>query len=144
MGDMQRTVMVVDDQAFIRKMIIEFLLISGYRPFGASDGMEALDLAARERPDIALVDVNIPGIDGIALFRRLKKIRPDLMAIFMSGSSDIQSIKKASEEGAVDFLIKPFDILELLDILNNVNTSTMASRGEVKWKQILEENQLIS
>lgn len=144
MGDMQRTVMVVDDQVFIRKMIIEFLLISGYKPFEASDSTEALNLAARERLDIALVDVNIPEIDGFALFRRLKKIRPDLTAIFMSGSSDIQSIKKASEEGAVDFLIKPFDIFELLGILNNVNTSTMASRGEIKWKQILQRNQLIS
>ncbi|NLC63551.1 MAG: response regulator [Thermoanaerobacterales bacterium] len=126
----QKTVMVVDDQVSIRKMIKEFLLITGYEPFEASDGMEALDLAVREKPDIALVDINLPGIDGISLFRCMKKICPELMAIFMSGSSDIWTIKRANEEGVVDFLIKPFDILELLDILNNCSASRIASRGE--------------
>jgi two-component system OmpR family response regulator len=145
MEDVQRTVIVVDDQAFVRQMLVEFLTISGYKTFGASDSVEALKLAAQERLDIALVDVHIPEIDGVALFGLLKQIQPDLTGLFMSGSSNIQHIKKAGEKDTVvGLLIKPFNILELLEILNYISSPTMDSGGKEKWKDFLVMDKLIS
>lgn len=128
-------VMVVDDQVWIRTMLMEVLDSSGYETFGASDGTEALQMAHHEKPDIALIDVTIPGLDSFSLFTHLKKVKPDVAAIFMSGFSDIDFAKKALEKGAYAFLIKPFDMEELIILLRNLSaTLDLAARGENKWE----------
>ncbi|WP_422447192.1 response regulator [Thermoanaerobacterium sp. DL9XJH110] len=138
-------VMVVDDQLWVRAMLLEALNSSGYRTFGASDGLEALEMAYQEKPDIALVDMTIPGIDGITLLSHLKEKMPEVATIFMSGCSSNEYLKRAREEGAVACLVKPFDLQELKAVLDKVSaTLDLAARGEGEWETGFEMGRLIS
>ncbi|HHW01776.1 MAG TPA: response regulator [Thermoanaerobacterales bacterium] len=128
-------VMVVDDQLWVRTMLLEALNSSGYLTFGVGNGMDALEMVHQEKPDIALIDMTIPGIDGFTLLAHLKKEKPDVAAIFMSGFSDEEYMNRARREGACGFLVKPFDMEELKSVLEKISTTLdLASRGEDKWE----------
>ena len=129
-------VMVVDDQLWVRTMLLEALSSSGYLTFGVANGKDALKMVHQEKPDIALIDMTIPGIDGFTLLAHLKKEKPDVAAIFMSGYSDIEYINRARREGASGFLVKPFDMEELKSVLEELSTTLdLASRGEDRWEK---------
>lgn len=119
----QYKVMVVDDQVFIRMMLRKVLASSGYSVFDVADGKRAVEIAQEEKPDIALVDVNIPGLNGIDLLKHLRKVNSQLATIFMSGSVDCKFLEEANKAGATGFLQKPFDIYELTEWLDKLTTS---------------------
>lgn len=138
-------VMVVDDQLWVRTMLLEALSSSGYLTFGAANGREALHMMHREKPDIALIDMTIPGIDGFTLLAHLKDEKPEMATILMSGNSDEDCIKRARKEGACGYLVKPFDMEELKSLLTRISTTLdMAARGEVRWTMDSREGQMIS
>lgn len=137
-------IMVVDDQHWVRTMLQEVLDYSGYTALSASGGVEALELAKKEKPDIALVDMNLPDIDGINLIIQLKKQNFKLITIAMSGSSERNAIKNAINTGAIGFLVKPFDVFELTTMLEEFFLSYPASEGEeYKW-QMQSKNKSLS
>lgn len=128
-------VMVVDDQMFIRMMLKKVLISSGYCALDASDGIEAIKIAQKERPDIALVDVNIPGLSGISLLKHLREIDSKLATIFMSGSISDKFLKEAEKSGAIGFLQKPFDVFELVAKLDELVVSGLSSEEVMKkWR----------
>ena len=118
--------LVVDDQIWIRVMLVEVLLEAGFTAFGASNYVEALEIAKSENPDIVILDINLPEIDGLNLLPLLKNIKSDVLAVFISGSFEQEYIKKAVELGAMGFFAKPFDIFELVAFL----TRELASDGD--------------
>lgn len=119
----QCKVMVVDDQVYIRMMLRKVLTSSGYCVLDVSNGTKAVEIAQQEKPDIALVDVNIPGLNGINLLKQLKSGNSQLATIFMSGSVDYKFLEEADKAGAVGFLQKPFDIYELTEWLDELTAS---------------------
>lgn len=123
-------VMLVDDQIQVRSMLVEVLTFLGYQALEASNSEEALELLDKEKPDIALIDVNIPGVDGLALQDFFRKNTSPLPVILMSGSTDSDTIKKAMESGALAFLTKPFDIFELKALLDDFFSSKRCLKGE--------------
>lgn len=128
-------VMVVDDQMFIRMMLKKVLISSGYCALDASDGIEAIKIVQKEKPDIALVDVNIPGLSGISLLKHLREVDSKLATIFMSGSINDKFLKEAEKSGAIGFLQKPFDIFELVAKLDELVVSRFSSEKVVKkWR----------
>ncbi|MDI3480429.1 MAG: two-component system, response regulator, stage 0 sporulation protein [Tepidanaerobacteraceae bacterium] len=138
-------VMVVDDQLWVRTMLLEALSSSGYLTFGAADGREALHMMHEEKPDIALIDMTIPGIDGFTLLAHLKDEKPEVATILMSGNSDINYINRARKEGACGYLVKPFDMEELKSLLARISTTLdTAARGEGIWATEYWEGQMIS
>ena len=110
MGD---KVLVVDDELDIRSLLSEFLPGEGYQVLLAVNGEEAIDLAKREKPQAILLDVRMPGIDGVETCRRLKaeektKFIPVIMiTAFADNKMD------AIDAGADDFVYKPLDLVEL-------------------------------
>ena len=112
--------MIVDDEHWIRTMLLEVLSCAGHIGLGAKNGVEALGLVEREHPDIVLVDHHLPDTDGLTLQREIKNIKPDIKLIFMSGSNDKKIILAAREGGADAFLTKPFDVMELLQLVENL------------------------
>lgn len=109
------TVYVVEDDKAVRDSLLLLLRLRGYAPSGYESAEDFLQLDALLRPACALVDVRLPGIDGLALQRRLKERHPGLPVIVITGHGDVATARSALRDGAVDFLEKPIDEHELLD-----------------------------
>ncbi|MFP4115278.1 MAG: sensor histidine kinase [Spirochaetota bacterium] len=110
------TILAVDDQPANLEVVSRFLGQAGYRVLIAKDGERAIERAQRARPDLILMDVRLPGEDGFAVCRRLKRI-PELCrtpVIFMTAFSDDQSKQSAFDAGGVDYVAKPVSPGELL------------------------------
>jgi len=106
------SILLVDDEAHIRKFISLLLRHLGVRRiFEARNGSEALEVYAREKPDLVMLDVNMPVMDGIATLRELKKINPDCVVVMLTSLANRQTIDEAATHGAANYIRKdaPFE-----------------------------------
>lgn len=103
-------ILIVDDQFGIRVLLTEVLQKEGYETFQAANGPQALSLAANHEIDLVLLDMKIPGMDGIEILKKLKEMNPDIRAIIMTAYGELDLIEKAKELGALTHFAKPFDI----------------------------------
>ncbi|HEY1792824.1 MAG TPA: response regulator transcription factor [Opitutaceae bacterium] len=106
------SILLVDDEAHIRKFISLLLRHLGMRNiFEAKNGVEALEVFQRERPDLVMLDVNMPVLDGIQTLRELKRIDPDCVVIMLTSLVNRQTIDEASAYGAANYIRKdaPFE-----------------------------------
>lgn len=110
----QRTVLVVDDEDVIRETVREVLTDEGYRVVAALDGSEVMSLVAKEDPDVILLDVWMPGMDGIALLKQVRREHPEARVIMISGHGSIHTAVTATKLGAFDFIEKPLSLDGLL------------------------------
>src|SRR5690348_3190792 len=112
----RRTVLVVDDDPVIVKLLQVNFEMEGYEVLTAGDGEEGLDRAQRERPDVIILDVMMPKLDGLEVARALKAEdgTRDIPVILLSAKAQVTDIQ-AGQSLADDYITKPFDPLELLD-----------------------------
>ena len=108
------TILVVDDDARVTRSVETVLRDEGFRVVVASGGMEALDMLDSAGPDLVLLDVWMPDLDGIEVLERLRIRRPELPVVVISGHGTVELAVKATRLGAVDFIEKPFSIDGLL------------------------------
>jgi DNA-binding NtrC family response regulator len=106
-------ILVVDDELFVRELLLEFLSTQGYEVSLADSGEKAVELMQTQPADVVLVDLKMPGIDGIETLKQIKKIAPDVLAIIMTGYPTIESSIEALRRGAYDYVIKPFKLNDL-------------------------------
>lgn len=104
---------MVDDELFVRELLLEFLSSEGYEVSLADSGEKAVKLMQSEPADVVLVDLKMPGIDGIETLRQIKKTAPDALAIVMTGYPTIDSSIEALRCGAYDYVVKPFKLNDL-------------------------------
>ena len=127
---MSKRVLIVDDEDGIRSSLERLLSFEKFKTFAAADGASALDLAASERIDIVLLDIKMPGMDGLEVLGKLKELLPDLPVIIISGHGTISTAVEATKLGAFDFLEKPLDAERLLlSIRNGINQAELARRN---------------
>jgi len=109
-------ILVIDDEEIVRNSMREWLEQGGYRVYLASDGEEGLRLIKEKGLNIIIVDLILPGMDGLEVFREAKKINPNIYAIFITAYGTVESAVIAMKEGAYDFIEKPFcpERIELL------------------------------
>ncbi|MBG0774202.1 response regulator [Oleidesulfovibrio alaskensis] len=107
-------VLAIDDESSVRQSLAIFFEDCGYEVLEASDGYEGIETALRERPDVILVDLRMPGIDGIEVLRRLSSELPDTPAIAVSGVGVLEQALEAMRSGAWDFISKPVEDFEVL------------------------------
>jgi UDP-3-O-[3-hydroxymyristoyl] N-acetylglucosamine deacetylase len=112
------TILVVDDESEIRSSLRGVLSDEGFRVLEAADGRHALDLARSERPELVLLDVWMPGLDGIELLRELRGEPDQAEVIMISGHGNVETAVQATKLGAFDFIEKPFSIEALLHVVN--------------------------
>ncbi len=110
MGDKVR---VVDDELGIRDSLSEFLTEEGYQVILASNGEEALELAEKENPQVILLDIKMPGIDGIETCKRLKAEEKTRFIPVIMATALWDTYAEAIEAGAEDFVTKPFNLAEI-------------------------------
>ena len=118
----QETILVVDDEDSVRKLIEKTLRRHGYQVLSAASGPEAIRLAEEfsGRIDLALVDVVMPEISGGETYRRIAKTRPDLKVIYMSGYSQLVAASEKLAEPGAEFLHKPYTLAGLVSRVQQV------------------------
>jgi DNA-binding NtrC family response regulator len=107
------SILVVDDEPIVLQSLGDWFRQDGYAVDTASNAKEALRLAAAHQHDIALLDIKMPGVDGLELQERLSREVPDLTVIVMTAYASVESAVRALKAGAYDYITKPFDPDEL-------------------------------
>jgi UDP-3-O-acyl N-acetylglucosamine deacetylase len=110
----EKTILVVDDEDGIRESIREILSDEGYRVYEAPDGKKVLDLIREKRPQLVLLDIWMPEIDGIGLLKEIKEKEPEIDVVMISGHGNIHTAVTATKLGAFDFIEKPLSLDGLL------------------------------
>jgi DNA-binding NtrC family response regulator len=123
-------ILVVDDEKLIRWSVGERLQRDGYEVLSAESGEQALDLVAANAPDVMLLDVRLPGIDGIATLQRALAVHPEMSVLMMSAHSTVDIAVEAMKHGAIDFLVKPFPF-QSLDAAVQRALSTARTRRQI-------------
>lgn len=115
MSAADQTVLVADDDPDIQTLVVLRLERSGYRVLRASDGQEALDLALRELPDLAVLDITMPKLDGCEVTRTLRADArtADMPVILLTARVQDDDVLRGLEAGATDYVKKPFSPQEL-------------------------------
>ncbi len=103
-------ILIVDDQFGIRILLNEVFQKEGYNTFQAANGLQALDIVQKHDPDLVLLDMKIPGMDGIEILKRMKAIDPEIRVIIMTAYGELDMIQEAKSLGAITHFAKPFDI----------------------------------
>jgi two-component system, NtrC family, nitrogen regulation response regulator NtrX len=104
---MPATILVVDDEPQILQTVAGILLDEGFEVITAADGEAALKMAAEETPDLVLLDISLPGMDGLEVLEDLKKRHPGLPVVMVSAYGSVENAVKATRLGAYDFIEKP-------------------------------------
>jgi len=107
-------ILTVDDQMGIDSFFYEFFTVRNYKVFNAMSGKEAIEIVKKEKPRIILLDVKMRGMDGIETLKRIREIDKDCAIIMVTGVKDDDTVKRAKELGADDYITKPLS-LEYLD-----------------------------
>ncbi len=111
---MEKSVLVVDDEERVVQSIAGVLEDEGLRVTTAMTGEEAIDLFQKEKPDITLLDIWLPGMDGMEVLKRMRPISPECLVIMISGHATISTAMAAVKFGAFDFIEKPLSLDFLL------------------------------
>lgn len=122
------TVLVADDEHLVRNGIRH--LLAGYGEFQivaeASNGQEVVELVQAHRPDIVIMDVRMPVMDGLAATERIRRINPATRTVILSGHSDFHYAQRALKLGASDYLTKPTDLVALIEVLARLRADIQA------------------
>jgi len=132
-------ILIVDDDPVVRDSLGKWFESENYEVAVDSDARSALDRLARERPDLALVDIKMPGMDGIELQARMREIDPETPVIIMTGYASVDTAVRALKNGAYDYITKPFDPDELVHLVSRALEHRAATREVAKLKENLEE-----
>ncbi len=133
-------ILIVDDEKNIVTSLRGILSDEGYEVMETGDGVEALEIIQADPPDLVLLDIWIPGMDGIEVLKTMKEYNPEIGVMIMSGHGTIETAVKATKLGAQDFIEKPFSLERITqsieEVLRNQRTS---SKVEGKPSQTIKE-----
>jgi two-component system cell cycle sensor histidine kinase/response regulator CckA len=116
------TIIIAEDDPWVRELIADILEVDGYKTVGASDGEEAIRIFSEYKEQVALIiiDVGMPKKNGIEVFEEIRKIRPDITALFTSGIADDLILSREIQHGTFEFIAKPLSHDELLIKVNKI------------------------
>ncbi|GLI05030.1 response regulator [Paenibacillus tyrfis] len=115
---MKKKLLIVDDENGIRILLMEVFSSEGYETYQASNGKLALEIVRNVSPDLVLLDMKIPGMDGLDILKHIKSIDASIKVIMMTAYGELDMIKEATDLGAIMHFTKPFDIDELRQAVN--------------------------
>jgi DNA-binding NtrC family response regulator len=130
--------LVVDDEAIVRDSLGAWFRQDGHHVDTAENGKEALHLCAQGQYDIALLDIKMPGMDGLELQTRLAAADPDLTIVLMTAYASVESAVRAMKAGAYDYIIKPFDPDDLSLLIKRAAEHRSLRAENVRLKKTFE------
>lgn len=119
---MSNRILVVDDQAGIRRLLYEAFTEQGYEVDLAAGGVEAMEKVSCVTPDVMLLDMKMPGMNGIETLQEIKKINDSILVVMMTAYGELEIVNEAVKLGIKEYVTKPFDINELRDIVKKLLT----------------------
>ncbi len=127
-GHSRGSILVVDDEPTIAEVLARYLERAGYEPRVAGDGMQAIEMVATQRPDLVVLDIMLPGLDGLEVMRRIRESDPDRVAVILLTAKGEESDRVIGLRlGADDYVVKPFSPAELVArvdaVLRRIDTS---------------------
>jgi len=117
---MPNKILIVDDQKGVRRLLEELFKKEGWSVYIAADGLEAISMVKEPIPDIVLMDMKMPNMNGLESSAVILKEFPDMIIIMMTAYGEMDVVKKALEVGVKRCITKPFDILSLRDLVNEL------------------------
>lgn len=133
------TILIVDDDADLRFNIPNILKDEGYNTITAEDGRRAIKEVKKESPNLVLLDVRLPDMDGMDILKEIKKIDKDLIIIMLTAFGDIKGAIRAMKLGAFDYITKPFDNEELILIIKKALQTQYLSKEVERLRKRLGE-----
>jgi len=131
--------LIVDDELVVRDSLGKWFVSEGYQVRAVESARQALEALARESFDVALIDIKMPGMDGMELQNRLRELDPDLLLIIMTGYASVETAVQALKRGAYDYITKPFDPDELAHLVTKALEHRQAKREVARLRENLEE-----
>ncbi len=107
-------VLIVDDEVGVRELLTDALSLGGFETLEAKDGMSALTLIRKHKPDLLIIDINMPVMDGFDLLERVRSSKNQVPAIMLTARKDRTDVSRGLRLGADDYVTKPFGLEELL------------------------------
>ncbi len=134
-------VLTIDDDQFVRESLANFLEEFGYTVLQAADGLQGLELLAAHRPDLILVDLRMPRMDGLQVLAKVQEVAPEIPIMVVSGAGDIRDVVEALRRGAWDYLVKPIQDMNILlhSVQNCLERARLQSQNR-EYQQSLEES----
>jgi two-component system nitrogen regulation response regulator NtrX len=137
------SILIVDDEPSIRQSLSGLLSDEGFEVLTAANGYEALKIVDTEYPDLVLLDIWMPGIDGIETLKEIKKDNPFIQVIIISGHGTIETAVKATKLGAFDLIEKPLSIDKVIVAINNaLNFRRLEEENRYLRKKTLEKHSI--
>jgi two-component system response regulator FlrC len=135
-------ILVVEDDPNLREAIVDSLILKGHQVQDVCNGVDAVKVLAQSSLDIVLSDINMPEMDGLQLLAHVKKHQPWLPMILMTAYGDVGQAVKAMQLGANDYLMKPFEVQELLAIINKYQTTAVQVEDDAPIAESAESKRL--
>lgn len=141
---MSKTILVVDDEKDIRTALTGILEDEGYQVLTAASGIEAIDAVREELPDLVLLDIWMPGLDGLETLEKLKTNMPAVTVIMISGHGTIETAVRATKLGAYDFIEKPLSLDKvLISVTNALRMKELSAENAELKRSVGNEHELI-
>lgn len=137
------SILIVDDEKGVRDSLQLVLEYEGYRIMKASTGQEGLDKVEDGEPDVILLDVKMPGLDGLEVLERLRPAETGRVVVMISGHADIATAVEATRMGAFDFLEKPLDQEKVLLTVRNAMSKAQLERQNRLLRREVEEHYML-
>ncbi|WP_432823787.1 sigma-54-dependent transcriptional regulator [Trichloromonas sp.] len=139
-----KSILIVDDEESIRESLQGILQDEGFRTISAENGEQGIALLRDEIPDLVLLDIWMPGMDGIETLRKIREVCPEQLVIMMSGHGTIETAVKATKLGAYDFIEKPLSLEKLLlSVQNALTVGQLVEENRSLKAKIAKEHEMI-
>lgn len=134
-----RSLLVVDDDAPFRERLVRAMRDRGFEAVGVADHQSAIDSAGDDSPELALVDLRLPGQSGLEVVRDLKRLDPATVIVVLTGYGSIATAVESIKLGAASYLTKPADADQIVAAFDGVQppeTAEIPSLARVEWEHI--------
>jgi len=134
------TILIIDDDDQLRKSFEKLLSEEGYEAYGAASGEQGLSLINERMPDLVILDMRLPGMNGLETFQAIHDIEPKLPVIIMTAYGTTETAIEATKMGAFDYILKPFDIPEMLSVIGEALEAGRFMRSPVDMNAVPAES----
>lgn len=139
---MTERVLLVDDEEEFVETLAERMRIRGMEVSTTNSGADALKLVDDEAFDVVVLDLKMPGIDGLEALKRIKRRRPDIQVVLLTGHATVEKGVEAIKEGAIEFLEKPIELASLTETIHKAKATKMVlveNETKERIKEILHQ-----